>query len=412
VKTTPPGDLGQKIGGAHKDRDIVRSPKDKAGKGGEPLNAGWWASDYRVARCQEPLEHFMLHNTRSRKQRPRIVDSIKEAIEHVACIKVRDYWRITRKLDGAHVIVPLVGKEAMDDLAIPETFRDVAQASAYALAHAIELMNQHPGNLGAMGEDLLTWRGTIPERVGPPAVIPTDRSEEETFIRAVGFRAVEFGAGVGKTAERQQFLQQVYESMCDLLFVTGVCSSKFLTMGDYLAVAFGSRGKGGSAAYYDPYRKCISLNRRNGAGHFAHEWAHALDHYLVADPQCSSLVEKAAANDMLLNPRIRCFLPEVQNLVAAISAPNFMKEAQRMDKTRRGASYWARADERFARCMTSYVSDTLEAAGRVNGMLAIPIMAANQSQLFKGFKPFPEGDERRRINEAYRNLFTKLSTLT
>lgn len=95
-----------------------------------------------------------------------------------------------------------------------------------------------------------------------------------------GFRAVEFGNWLNQD-ERQTVLNWAYDSFDDLCAVLDI-PPKAISFGGNLAIAFGSRGKGGRAsavAHYEPARRVINLTRLSGAGALAHEWCHALDNY-------------------------------------------------------------------------------------------------------------------------------------
>jgi hypothetical protein len=100
----------------------------------------------------------------------------------------------------------------------------------------------------------------------------------EEFIAAFGFRAVEFGTWL-PNGERQQVLDLGYDALMDLADALGV-PPEAVSLDGTLAVAFGARGGGSAAAHYEPGRKVLNMTRIRGAGTVAHEWAHALDHFL------------------------------------------------------------------------------------------------------------------------------------
>lgn len=103
----------------------------------------------------------------------------------------------------------------------------------------------------------------------------------DDLIEHFGFRAVEFGNWLPQD-ERQQVLNMSFDSMCDLADALDI-PPKGLSFDGDLAVAFGSRGRGGkhaALAHYEPARSVINLTRMNGAGALAHEWMHGLDFYL------------------------------------------------------------------------------------------------------------------------------------
>jgi hypothetical protein len=103
--------------------------------------------------------------------------------------------------------------------------------------------------------------------------------DPEEFIETFGFRGVEFGNWVPDD-ERQRMLNLGYDGMMDLAEILG-WEPQDMSLGGELAAAFGARGKGGKgAAHYEAGRKVYNFTRFNGAGSQAHEFAHALDHFL------------------------------------------------------------------------------------------------------------------------------------
>lgn len=105
-----------------------------------------------------------------------------------------------------------------------------------------------------------------------------DISPEE-FIETFGFRGVEFGNWV-PDHERQTMLNLGYDGMMDLAEVLGL-EPIDMSLGKRLSAAFGARGKGGrGSAHYEPGRAVYNFTRFNGAGSQAHEFAHALDHFI------------------------------------------------------------------------------------------------------------------------------------
>lgn len=104
----------------------------------------------------------------------------------------------------------------------------------------------------------------------------------QDLIDHFGFRAVEFGNWLPQD-ERQLVLNMAFDSLCDLADALNI-APKGVSLGGELAVAFGSRGRGGknaALAHFEPLRNVINLTRLNGAGTLAHEWMHALDFYLA-----------------------------------------------------------------------------------------------------------------------------------
>ena len=109
-------------------------------------------------------------------------------------------------------------------------------------------------------------------RAGPV----TEAHLAETF----GLRAIEYGNWV-KDADRQAMLDLAFDSLSDMAAALNVPTEAMGFHGQ-LALALGARGRGGNAAaHYEPARRVINLTKTMGAGTLAHEWSHALDHWLV-----------------------------------------------------------------------------------------------------------------------------------
>ncbi|HHO42353.1 MAG TPA: hypothetical protein ENN12_03235, partial [Epsilonproteobacteria bacterium] len=107
----------------------------------------------------------------------------------------------------------------------------------------------------------------------------------ESFMNTFGFRAVEFGNWLRQTKElneREEVLNHAYDAFMDFAEAMDI-PPKAIGLGGRLAIAFGSRGKGGknaASAHYEPSRMVINLTKLKGAGSLAHEWFHAVDNLL------------------------------------------------------------------------------------------------------------------------------------
>lgn len=83
----------------------------------------------------------------------------------------------------------------------------------------------------------------------------------------------------------------------------------------------------------------------------------------------------------------------------------FLEAALKLDKTR-STPYWTTKHELFARAFSSYIEDKLIAQGRRSDYLSYG--SDNKLYAFSGFAPFPDGDERKLINEKMDALFNAL----
>lgn len=154
----------------------------------------------------------------------------------------------------------------------------------YVNAHRTELENKYREFRAEFSKTEKDWRSGSPirDRVGPDYREGTDATPE-MFMNTFGFRGVEFGNWVkqGKNGrERQWMLNNAYDSLLDLSKILGI-PPKAVALDGELGLCFGSRGHGSASAHYEPANRLINLTKTKGYSCLAHEWFHALDHYLM-----------------------------------------------------------------------------------------------------------------------------------
>ncbi len=98
------------------------------------------------------------------------------------------------------------------------------------------------------------------------------------YLDTFGFRGGEYGNWMNQD-DRQASLNMGFEALKDLAVALQI-SDKDIAYQGTLAIAFGARGSGNAAAYYEPLQKVINLTKLHGAGSLAHEWWHGFDDYL------------------------------------------------------------------------------------------------------------------------------------
>ncbi|WP_415907007.1 LPD1 domain-containing protein [Oleiharenicola sp. Vm1] len=132
------------------------------------------------------------------------------------------------------------------------------------------------------------------------------------YLHDFALRGGEFGLWVNQQ-ERQEVLDRGYDAFRDLAEIYG-WTPESLSLGGKLAIAFGARGRGGwAAAHYEPGREVINLTKPSGEGCLAHEWAHALDHYLGNRAHALGIVSKTTdLGVMLSNCELRRLVPLAQ----------------------------------------------------------------------------------------------------
>lgn len=154
----------------------------------------------------------------------------------------------------------------------------------YLKNHRTELENKYRIFREEFSKTEKDWRSGSPirDRVGPDYREGKDATPE-MFMSTFGFRGVEFGNWVkqGKNGrERQWMLNNAYDSLLDLSKILGI-PPKAVALDGELGLCFGSRGHGSASAHYEPANRLINLTKTKGYSCLAHEWFHALDHYLM-----------------------------------------------------------------------------------------------------------------------------------
>lgn len=202
------------------------------------------------------------------------------------------------------------------------------------------------------------------------------------FADAFRFRGVEFGNWVTQE-ERTDFLCRCYDAFCDLAELLGISRAGLGLEG--LGFAFASRGVGRAAAHYEPGRNVINLTKRSGAGCVAHEWFHALDHFLGVSAGLGGYFSKAAPAQ-----RVGRLGDAMTALLQAIRASQYYQRARKIDDLK-DKSYWATSVELCARAFEKYIHARLNEAGRASGFLVDiqtdPISQANE------LYPYPTDSE-------------------
>lgn len=305
------------------------------------------------------------------------------------------------------------------------------------------------------------------KRVGGPKV--DGEFTGERLLEQFGFRGVEYGNYVSQE-NRGEHIQHAVEAFTDLADVLGL-DPKQLAHHGRLAVAFGARGKGWGKAHYEPQKRVINLTRDNGNGSLAHEWGHFMDHMITEDID-ATVIEEAGRYRFKYATRDGSPRPEVQEAIsevmATIRGEDMSQEALELKRQRRElgdmqkmgrrvtptaaqhdewnrklaaynesvkdynqrfraqgrrnkptkfladaqalGSYWERPHELFARAWESFVEDELAAKGRRS-----PYLVDGTRTLYRLRKksdaehePYPQGEEREKINAAMRKLVNAL----
>lgn len=251
------------------------------------------------------------------------------------------------------------------------------------------------------------------ERSGPLHMHGADLTGDD-FLSTFCIRAGEFGNYVGDK-ERQANMELCYDAFCDLADAIGIpykgVSLPGLSLGS-LAIAFGARGRGDAAAHYEPLREVINLTKIRGAGSLAHEWGHALDHFIgqkygsagFATEDTRSCVSSPVISALKKVKEAIYFNPDGTHTA-------YYRNSVAFDKlyTKTGHGYWDSICELFARAFAVYVESRLEAEGRRNDYLCGHARSAvTMDEKGTILKAYPEGEEKERINQAFDLLITSM----
>lgn len=123
------------------------------------------------------------------------------------------------------------------------------------------------------------WERTLPDNPSRVGGISSDIYTSEQLLKTFGFRGVQFG-NYTKDEHGSEHIFKSSESFFDLVDILQLSSYQSIALDNHLAMAYGARGRGKGNAHYERGHKVINMTRDNGHGSLAHEWFHALDHYL------------------------------------------------------------------------------------------------------------------------------------
>ena len=224
--------------------------------------------------------------------------------------------------------------------------------------------------------------------------------------RRFGFRSIAIGNWVTRE-EQARAAVQFQQALEDLMHLLGG-PEQLVSLRGSLTLNYGTGGQPGVAAHYEPARRCLALAKNAGPGSLAHEWFHALDHYL-ADKAFSGVatgtfasrawIDNAEPIHHPLNGLLRgCFHAVILSGDGEQPSDLFTASA-RMD-SQLHTQYYSKPEELCARAFEAFVQDT---APR-NAFLVKGTQATREAEL--GLYPKPP--QRHRINQAFATYFARL----
>lgn len=215
------------------------------------------------------------------------------------------------------------------------------------------------------------WAGRyeLDDYTGRPKRLKLGEADATDICLRYGLHSIEFGNWVNDN-ERQNALVAIDESLADLAAVFGV-PLETIGLNGSLAIAFGARGRGGTAAaFYAPGYTLINLTKTQGAGTLAHEYGHALDYVFARNGWHLSAPSGGRVTNIDLQ-HIDKATP--RGVMERAFRPMFIrKDGQRsawIENLRQLPEYWNRRNEIWARCFEQYVATVLEQQGKHNYFL-------------------------------------------
>lgn len=264
------------------------------------------------------------------------------------------------------------------------------------------------------------------ERTGPDNKPSSVKVKPDDIQNTFAFYGGEFGNYEGQK-DREKNVELSYDAFCDLARALNV-SVKDISLDSTLSIAYGARGRGGqnaALAHYEPLYHVINLTKLKGAGSLAHEWGHALDHYVFGKEfpgeEGKMSLDQLTRSENFSSHRSDSVLHDAVNAMVwkpdGSGRTQFYRDAVDLDRTFHPSNaYYCRTEEMFARAFACYVHDKLADAGARNDYLCGHANLGAYKAGLMGLRGDPErvihaapqGEEREAINKAFDKMFDVL----
>ena len=262
-------DFGEKIGGARKDMGITRTVRKISD--GKPA----WMKKYAVIEDANGKYEVMtikkLYGMNISRTVGKDFDTREEAENAIPIYEVAKKHGVREVKENEYEVYRRVSDRKRTT--IKGGFKTEEEAKKYLVTNAIQIINTKFNNIDDLPHLEFISRKGDNYRTGDVST--------EKFHETFGFRGVEFGEWLNQL-ERQEVLNHAFDGLMDLANILNI-EPAMISLNGELAAAFGSRGAGLSSAkaHYEPGKVVFNLTRIKGAGSLAHEWFHALDHYVA-----------------------------------------------------------------------------------------------------------------------------------
>lgn len=321
-------DFGEKIGGARKDKAMPLGPRPKKEKIVDDRPA--WQKKYHVAEdANRSGEYFVVNNVTQQPFGPDDVGRSTSSFSSMLAkqlgkkgMKLSSFKNFSSKEDAEkavaqievsrnHGVTLVRGKDGKpDSYAI---FRRVTDKKTpivkggFSTYHEAEKFMMEKDPVSIIEHQFPDWEDhsylDSVKRVGKEHRPGGKDVKPKDFQEAFNFRGGEFGKWQ-MNQDGQTSLNHAYDGLHDLADIIGL-PPRAMSLNGKLAIGFGSRGTGGkhsAKAHYEPDKEVINLTKMKGAGSLAHEWFHALDHYMAQ--QVHGLDRKGKKTESLLSEHL------------------------------------------------------------------------------------------------------------
>ena len=224
--------------------------------------------------------------------------------------------------------------------------------------------------------------------------------------RRLDFCSIQVGQWV-TPAESRHAATLFYDALCDLMHIlTG--PESLVSLRGTLAFAYGTGGRPGVSAHYSPATRTFALAKNAGPGSIAHEWFHALDHYLAGKAfqglPAGTLASSAWLKDAeLIKHPLNELLADCFRAVlldeSGEQPSTLFRTSVAIDKAL-GWVYYSQPEEICARAFEAFVED----APIKNNFLVKGTKTSDEARA--GL--YPQGWERKRMNATWRQYFHAL----
>lgn len=235
------------------------------------------------------------------------------------------------------------------------------------------------------------------------------QGQSVTFLDArkrFDFRSIGIGRWVTQP-EQDRAAGLFYDALVDLMTILN-CPEPLISLRGTLSLQYGIGGRPGVAAHYQPSTRCFSLAKNAGPGSIAHEWFHALDHYLggtaFADAPTGMFASKAWLSDATpvvhpLNDDLYACFSSIMLDGDGESPSQLFNTSVQVDRAMNQV-YYSQAEELCARAFEAFVQD----AAISNNFLVSGTKVSAEAK--HGL--YPIGEQRERINAAFQCYFNRL----